>query len=103
MTEYFIPTLIIIFLLSLVLGRFLFSRYIIVAKVYNLHKGYNERASHKGKVITGAGILLSFMLVVASIVLNKISFLDLNFVSSQLLFVTVLLQEIRTNIKNIII
>ena len=81
MSEYFVPTITIIFLLSLALGRFLFSRYIIVAKVYNLHKGYNERASHKGKVITGAGILLSFMLVVASIVLNKISFLDFQIIS----------------------
>jgi UDP-GlcNAc:undecaprenyl-phosphate GlcNAc-1-phosphate transferase len=80
MTEYII-ILIVIFFLSLVLASFLFSRYIIIAKVYNLYELYNQRASHKGKVITGSGILLSFMLVVASVVLNKITFLDFQIIS----------------------
>jgi UDP-N-acetylmuramyl pentapeptide phosphotransferase/UDP-N-acetylglucosamine-1-phosphate transferase len=60
------------------LSSFLFKRYIVVAKKYNLFKGYNERSSHSGQVYTGSGILLAFVLLVANIVLDTISVFDFN-------------------------
>ena len=77
MNEYFIYGLIIL-LFTLFLSSFLFKRYIIVAKKYNLYKGYNERSSHSGQVYTGAGILLAFVLSTANIVLDTISVFDFN-------------------------
>ena len=56
-------------------ARFVFSRYYSVAEKYNLVKGYSNRAVHKGKVYTGAGLVLSFILLLAAVVLNNIEFL----------------------------
>ena len=80
MNEYFIYGLIIL-LFTLFLSSFLFKRYIIVARKYNLYKGYNERSSHSGQVYTGAGILLAFVLSTAQIVLDTISIFDFNSIS----------------------
>ena len=80
MNEYFIYGLIIL-LFALFLSSFLFKRYIIVAKKYNLYKGYNDRSSHSGQVYTGSGILLAFVLLVADIVLDTISIFDFNSIS----------------------
>ena len=77
MHEYFIYGLTIL-LFALFLSSFLFKRYIIVAKKYNLYKGYNERSSHSGQVYTGSGILLAFVLSTANIVLDTISVFDFN-------------------------
>ena len=77
MNEYFIYGLIIL-LFALFLSSFLFKRYIVVARKYNLYKGYNERSSHSGQVYTGAGILLAFVLSTANIVLDTISIFDFN-------------------------
>jgi len=77
MNEYFIYGLIIL-LFTLFLSSFLFKRYIVVAKKYNLYKGYNDRSSHLGQVYTGSGILLAFVLLVANIVLDTISIFDFN-------------------------
>jgi len=77
MNEYFIYGLIIL-LFTLFLSSFLFKRYIVVAKKYNLYKGCNERSSHSGQVYTGAGILLAFVLLVADIFLSTISIFDFN-------------------------
>ena len=77
MNEYFIYGLIIL-LFTLFLSSFLFKRYIVVAKKYNLYKGFNERSSHSGQVYTGSGILLAFVLLVANIVLDTISIFDFN-------------------------
>ena len=77
MNEYFIYGLIIL-LFALFLSSFLFKRYIVVAKKYNLYKGYNDRSSHYGQVYTGSGILLAFVLLVANIVLDTISIFDFN-------------------------
>ena len=77
MNEYFIYGLIIL-LFTLFLSSFLFKRYIIVAKKYNLYKGYNERSSHSGQVYTGSGILLAFVLSTANIVLDTVSIFDFN-------------------------
>ena len=80
MNEYFVYGLIIL-LFTLFLSSFLFKRYIIVARKYNLYKGYNERSSHSGQVYTGAGILLAFVLSTAKIVLDTISIFDFNSIS----------------------
>ena len=80
MNEYFLYGLIIL-LFTLFLSSFLFKRYIIVARRYNLYKGYNERSSHSGQVYTGAGILLAFVLSTAQIVLDTISIFDFNSIS----------------------
>ena len=77
MNEYFIYGLIIL-LFTLFLSSFLFKRYIVVARKYNLYKGYNDRSSHLGQVYTGSGILLAFVLLVANIVLDTISIFDFN-------------------------
>ena len=77
MNEYFIYGLIIL-LFALFLSSFLFKRYIVVAKRYNLFKGYNDRSSHSGQVYTGSGILLAFVLLVANIVLDTVSIFDFN-------------------------
>lgn len=77
MNEYFIYGLIIL-LFALFLSSFLFKRYIVVAKRYNLFKGYNDRSSHTGQVYTGSGILLAFVLLVANIVLDTVSIFDFN-------------------------
>jgi len=77
MNEYFAYGFIIL-LFTLFLSSFLFKRYIVVAKKYNLFKGYNERSSHSGHVYTGSGILLAFVLLVANIVLDTISVFDFN-------------------------
>ena len=77
MNENFIYGLIIL-LFTLFLSSFLFKRYIVVARKYNLYKGYNDRSSHLGQVYTGSGILLAFVLLVANIVLDTISIFDFN-------------------------
>ena len=77
MNEYFIYGL-IIFLFTLFLSSFLFKRYTIVTKKYNLYEDYNERSPYSGQVYTGAGILLAFVLLVANIVLDTVSIFDFN-------------------------
>ena len=75
MTDFIIyPTFILLF--AIFLSSFLFKRYLVVAKRYNLYKGYNERSSHTGQVYTGAGILLAFVLIVGNLVLDSISVFD---------------------------
>ena len=59
----------------LFVARLVFARYYSVAEKYNLVKGYSNRAIHKGKVYTGAGLVLSFILLLAAVGLNNIEFL----------------------------
>ena len=66
---------IITFFSILFIARFVFSRYYLVAEKYNLVKAYNNRAVHKGKVYTGAGLVLSFILLLATVGLNIVEFL----------------------------
>lgn len=67
---------IVILLFAIFLSSFLFKRYLVVAKRYNLYKGFNERSSHTGQVYTGAGILIAFVVLVANIVLDSVSVFD---------------------------
>ena len=66
---------IITFFSVLFIARFVFSRYYSVAKKYNLVKGYNNRSVHNGRVYTGAGLVLSFILLLLAVGLNNIEFL----------------------------
>ena len=66
---------IITFFSVLFIARFVFSRYYSVAKKYNLVKGYSNRSVHKGKVYTGAGLVLSFILLLLAVGLNIVDFL----------------------------
>ena len=66
---------IITFFSVLFIARFVFSRYYSVAKKYNLVKGYSNRSVHKGKVYTGAGLVLSFTLLLLAVGLNIVDFL----------------------------
>ena len=66
---------IITFFAVLFIARFVFSRYYLVAEKYNLVKGFNNRAAHKGRVYTGAGLVLSFILLLVAVVLNNVEIL----------------------------
>ncbi len=66
---------IITFFSVLFIARFVFARYYLIAEKYNLVKGYNNRAVHNGKIYTGAGLVLSFILLLAAVGLNNIEFL----------------------------
>ena len=59
----------------LFIARFVFARYYSIAEKYNLIKGYSNRAVHKGKVYTGAGLTFSFILLLIAVVLNNVEFL----------------------------
>ncbi len=65
----------ITFLLILLLARFGFARHYVLAKNYNLIKGYSNRATHKGQVYTGAGLVIAFIVLLSAIVLNNVEFL----------------------------
>ena len=71
----------IIFVFGLILSSFLFKKYLNVANKYNLYKGFNERSSHKGRVFTGAGILLAFILLFSSLILNTVTEFDFESIS----------------------
>jgi len=66
---------IITFFSVLFIARFVFSRYYSVAEKYNLVKAYSNRSVHKGKVYTGAGLVLSFILLLLAVGLNIVDFL----------------------------
>jgi len=66
---------IITFFSALFVSRFVFFRYYVIAKKYNLVKAYSNRAVHKGKVYTGAGLVLSFILLLGAVGLNIVEFL----------------------------
>ena len=65
-----------IFILTLFLSRFIFSRYVSFAKKYNLVKNQNARASHKGQVFTGGGVVYAAVIMVAALVLDDLDFVE---------------------------
>ena len=58
------------------LSRFVFRKYIQFAKSYNLKKSSNERAVHKGVVFTGGGIGYAAVIMVATVILDNLDFLE---------------------------
>ena len=63
-----------VFILTLFLSRFVFSRYVGFAKRYNLIKAQSSRASHKGQVFTGGGVVYAAVIMVAALVLDDLDF-----------------------------
>ena len=63
------------FFFALFVARLTFSRYYSIAEKYNLVKGYNNRATHHGKVFTGAGLVLSLIILLLAVCLNAVEFL----------------------------
>ena len=63
-----------VFILTLFLSRFIFSRYVVFAKRFNLVKAQSVRASHKGQVFTGGGVVYAAVIMVASLVLDDLDF-----------------------------
>ena len=63
-----------IFILTLFLSRFIFSRYVSFAKRFNLIKAQSTRASHKGQVFTGGGVVYAAVIMVAALVLDDLDF-----------------------------
>jgi len=76
MSTTYISYYIGIFILTILVSRFLFIRYLVFAKKYNLVKNQNKRASHKGQVITGGGIVYAAIIMVAALVLDNVSFTE---------------------------
>ena len=65
-----------VFILTLILSRFVFSRYVGFAKRFNLVKVQSVRASHKGQVFTGGGVVYAAVIMVASLVLDDLDFVE---------------------------
>ena len=63
-----------VFILTLLLSRFVFSRYVSFAKRFNLIKAQSTRASHKGQVFTGGGVVYAAVIMVAALVLDDLDF-----------------------------
>ena len=60
--------------LTVFLSKFVFRRYIGFAKRYNLVKSTNARASHKGLVFTGGGVVYAAVIMVSAVVLDNLDF-----------------------------
>ena len=71
-----------VFVLTLFLSRFIFSRYIGFAKRFNLVKALSARASHKGQVYTGGGVVFAAVIMVAALVLHDLDFTEFSDFSS---------------------
>ncbi len=61
-------------IITVLLARFIFRRYISFAKRYNFIKLSNARASHKGLVFTGGGVVYAAVIMVAAVVLDNLDF-----------------------------
>ena len=58
------------------LSRFIFRKYILFAKKYDLKKPSNERAIHKGIVFTGGGVVYAAVIMVAAVILDNLDFVE---------------------------
>ena len=65
-----------VFILTVFLSRFIFSRYVGFAKRFNLVKAQSVRASHKGQVFTGGGVVYAAVIMVAALVLDDLDFVE---------------------------
>ncbi len=70
-----------LFILILILSKFIFSRYIRFAKNFNLTNTPNQRSVHIGKVFTGGGIVIATALLVAVVVLDSLDFVEFTQIS----------------------
>ena len=63
-----------VFVLTLFLSRFIFSRYVSFAKRFNMVKAQSLRSSHKGQVFTGGGVVYAAVIMVSALVLDDLDF-----------------------------
>ena len=75
---YYLGLLIITVLLS----RFIFTKYIQFASNFNLTNTPNQRSVHAGKVFTGGGIVIATVLLVAVVVLDSLDFVEFTQISA---------------------
>ena len=61
---------------TIFLSRFIFRKYIVFAKSYNLIKNINARTTHKGLVYTGGGVVYAAVIMVAALVLDNLDFVE---------------------------
>ena len=61
---------------TIFLSRFIFRKYIQFAKSYNLIKGVNSRAAHKGTVFTGGGVVYAAVIMVSALILDNLDFVE---------------------------
>tara|TARA_B000000557_G_scaffold160349_1_gene130038 strand:+ start:19 stop:1113 length:1095 start_codon:yes stop_codon:yes gene_type:complete len=74
---YYIGLLILV----LILTKFIFTRYLQFARNFNLVNDSNQRSAHKGRVITGGGMVLATVLLVAVVVLDSLEFVEFTQIS----------------------
>ncbi len=63
-------------LATILLSRFIFRKYIVFAKRYNLLKSSNLRTTHKGMVFTGAGVVYAAVIMLAALILDNLDFIE---------------------------
>ncbi len=73
---------IILFILIIILSKFIFSRYLRFAHNFNLTNTPNQRSVHYGKVFTGGGIVIATVLLVAVVVLDSLDFVEFTQISA---------------------
>jgi UDP-N-acetylmuramyl pentapeptide phosphotransferase/UDP-N-acetylglucosamine-1-phosphate transferase len=66
---------VITFLSVIFVARFAFASYYKIAEKYDLVKGYSNRGAHSGKVYTGAGLVLTLIILLIAVALNTIDFI----------------------------
>ena len=71
-----------LFILIVILSKFIFSRYIQFAQNFNLTNTPNQRSVHSGKVFTGGGIVNATVLLVAVVVLDSLDFVEFTQISA---------------------
>ena len=70
-----------LFILVLILTKFIFTRYLQFARNFNLVNESNERSAHRGKVFTGGGMVVATVLLVAVVVLDSLDFVEFTQIS----------------------
>ena len=70
-----------LFVLVLILTKFIFIRYLQFARNFNLVNTPNQRSVHHGKVFTGGGMVVATVLLVAVVVLDSLEFVEFTQIS----------------------
>ena len=70
-----------LFILVIILSKFIFSRYLRFALNFNLINTPNQRSVHTNKVFTGGGIVIATVLLVAVVVLDSLDFVKFTQIS----------------------
>ena len=71
-----------LFILVLILTKFIFTRYLQFAKNFDLISTPNQRSVHHGKVYTGGGMVVATVLLVAVVVLDSLDFVEFTQISA---------------------